>query len=144
MVEKTYTSPSAETNEWWPMVVDPLRSFGARIADIFTPSADATLSDDKYEISIELPGVAEDDIEVAVHDRLLSIKGEKQSETESEGKTYYFSERRYGAFQRSFRLPEDASADKIKATFKDGVLMISIPKRKALPTSDGRIKITKQ
>lgn len=144
MIEKSYNSPSRETNDWWPVLTDQLRSFGTRVADFFTPNADATLSDDNYEISMELPGVAEADIEVEVHDRLLSIKGEKHSEQESEGKTYYFSERRYGAFNRSFRLPEDAGADKIKATFKDGVLLISIPKRKTEPKSGSRIKISKQ
>ena len=91
--------------------------------------------------SVELPGVAEKDIDVTLHDRVLGIKGEKRTEKKEEGKSFYFSERSYGTFQRSFRLPEDANDKSIEATFKDGVLNIKIGKTAALEDKAERIKI---
>ncbi len=58
----------------------------------------------------------------------MTVKGEKHFEREEKGKTYFFSERAYGSFQRSFRLPSDAIGDRIEATFKNGLLTIRIPK----------------
>ena len=94
----------------------------------FAPKADAALGEDIYEISLELPGVAAGDIEVTVQDGSLTIQGEKRFEHEETGRAYFFSEREYGAFQRSFRLPPDAAGDRIDAAFKNGVLIIKIPK----------------
>ena len=78
---------------------------------------------------MELPGVSEDDIELTVEDGVVTIRGEKKTETEKKGDTWYFSERQYGAFRRSFRLPEDAEGDKAEARMKDGVLHVSVPKK---------------
>ena len=141
MVEKSYTAQGGQGADWWPGVVDPLRSLGNKVADFFTPSADASAKIDTYEINVELPGVAEKDIDVTLHDRVLGIKGEKRTEKKEEGKSFYFSERSYGTFQRSFRLPEDANDKSIEATFKDGVLNIKIGKTAALEDKAERIKI---
>jgi len=73
-------------------------------------------------------GVAEGDIELTVHDGVVTVQGEKKTEREEEGETWYFSERQYGAFSRSFRLPPDADEKKVDAGLKDGVLTISVPK----------------
>ncbi len=78
---------------------------------------------------------------MSVHDGNLTIKGEKQSQREEKGRTYYFSEREYGAFQRSFRLPADAQTDKITADFKDGVLTVKVPKAGPPLDSSKRIKV---
>ncbi len=139
VVEKSYTSPGGNTSEWLPAMLDPLRTFGNRLAEFFTPNADAAITKDAYEVTVELPGVAEDDIELTLHDRVLSVKGEKRSEHKEEGKSYYFSERSYGAFQRSFRLPEDADPKAIDAGFKDGVLTVKIAK--TAPAKDEKKKI---
>ena len=85
-----------------------------RIADWFAPRAEATASNAHYEITMELPGVAQDDIEVSLHDGVLTVKGEKRSERKEEGEGYFFSEREYGRFQRTFRLPADARGDDSK------------------------------
>jgi HSP20 family protein len=124
MVESSNTGQS-----FWPSVYAPLRGLGQRMADYFAPTADAAASKDAYEITIELPGVKADDIDVSVHDGTLTVRGEKQSEQKEEGRTWYFSERTFGSFLRSFRLPADADAEKIDADHKDGVLSITIPKR---------------
>jgi HSP20 family protein len=141
MVEKSYTAQGGHGADWWPGVLDPLRSFGNKVADYFTPNADAATSGEGYEINVELPGVEETNIEVSLHDRVLAIKGEKRSEKAEEGKTFYFSERSYGVFRRSFRLPEDADESSVQASFKDGVLAISIAQVKAVESKAKKIKI---
>ena len=140
MVEKTHTA-AGQGEGWWPSVYAPLRGMGHRIADFFAPDADAAATEDAYEISVELPGVSADRIVVSVGENTPTIKGEKRSEREEQGKTYYFSERTYGAFQRSFRLPSDALPDDIAADFKDGVLTLKVPKQGTLPETVPKIPV---
>ena len=138
MVEKSQTS------SLWPSVYEPLRNFGQRVADWLSPASDASASDEAYRISMELPGVSEDDIDISVHDGVVTVRGEKSQERQESGDTWFFSERQYGAFSRTFRLPADADGDKIEAGLKDGVLTLSVPKRgpasgeaKKIPISRG-------
>jgi HSP20 family protein len=138
MVEKS--SPFG----WWPSFYEPFRTAAARAADWFAPAAEASASGDAYEVVMELPGVAESDIDVSVHQGVLTVKGEKKSEREEKGKSYYFSERSYGSFQRSFRLPEDARQDQIKADFEDGVLKISVPKAVPQMPEAKKISVTRK
>ncbi len=119
----------------------PVRHFGERIADFFSPTSDASSAEGQYEINLELPGVSEDDITVDVHDGRLTISGEKRSEHEETGKSYFFSERSYGSFQRVFHLPDDSVADKIDAHFKKGVLTIIIPRTAPKPEEARQIKV---
>lgn len=128
MVEKSHTATGNETG-WWPNMYEPLRNVGRKIADFFAPEADAAATDNAYVINVELPGVEAANVDVSVHDHMLTLKGEKKSEHEEKGKTYFFSERRYGSFQRSFRLPPDVAEEDISADFKDGVLTLRVPKR---------------
>ncbi len=93
-----------------------------------TPSVDIVEKDDGYKVSAELPGMTGDDIEVKFADGTLTISGEKEEEKEEKKKDYFLSERRYGSFKRSFRVAEGADADKIEATFKNGVLTVTLPK----------------
>ncbi|HLK84484.1 MAG TPA: Hsp20/alpha crystallin family protein [Xanthobacteraceae bacterium] len=93
-----------------------------------TPAVDITESDKAYEITADLPGMSEKDIEVKLAPGGLTIKGEKREEKEEKKKDYYLHERRFGAFQRSFRVPEGVEADKIEASFKNGVLTVTLPK----------------
>lgn len=116
------------TPNFWSHIQSPLRHFGERVAEFFSPSSEAATTKDAYEISVELPGVAEKDIAVDLHGDQLTVTGEKRAEREETGKDYYFSERSFGKFRRSFRLPADADAARISATHKDGVLTIAIPK----------------
>ncbi len=133
---------SSHTAGFWPQLAEPLRALGARVADWFAPAAEASRQDDAYEIDMELPGVKADDIEVSVHEGALSVKGEKRSERTEEGRTFFFSERQFGSFQRSFRLPPDADGDAISADFRDGVLSIRVPRRDR--SSTGRkVEITR-
>ena len=92
------------------------------------PTVDISETENGYEIRAELAGVSEDDVNVSVTDNLLTVKGEKRQEAETEGKNYHRVERRYGSFQRRFTLPSEVATDDIKAEFTDGVLTLSIPK----------------
>ncbi len=99
------------------------------------PMADICETENGFEIYAELPGVSESDVNISVTDNLLTIKGEKHQEAETEGKNYHRVERRYGSFQRSFTLPRHIETDGIKAKFIDGVLTLEIPKAEvAKPT----------
>lgn len=92
------------------------------------PTVDISETENGYEIRAELPGVSEEDVNVSVTDNVLTVKGEKRQEGETEGKNYHRVERHYGSFQRSFTLPRHIETDAIKAEFKDGVLTLGIPK----------------
>lgn len=92
------------------------------------PAVDVAEKKDAFEITAELPGLDEHDIEVKIANGLLSIAGEKKEEKEEKKKDYYLSERHYGAFQRSFSMPEGVDANKVEATFKKGVLTVTLPK----------------
>jgi len=82
----------------------------------------------------ELPGIAPADVQVKLSDGLLTISGEKKSEKERKDEDAYASERRYGSFFRSFRLPDDIVADKIEARYANGALSITVPRQtKVLP-----------
>jgi HSP20 family protein len=141
MVEKLHTAGSNLAG-WYPSILGPLQGIGPHIAEIFTPQSDATATEAQYEIRLELPGVSLDDIKIDADDNNLIVHGEKRTEREEKGKTYFFSERTFGAFQRTFRFPPNVKADKITAKFKDGVLIIRVPKVGEAPETSRRIKIT--
>ncbi len=92
------------------------------------PAVDIADTEKAYEIAAELPGLDEKNVEVKFSDGMLTIKGEKKEEKKEKKKDYHLSERRYGSFQRSFTVPDGVDADKIDATFKDGVLTVTLPK----------------
>ena len=93
-----------------------------------TPAMDVVEKEKEYQITAELPGLDEKDIEVNVANGGLTIRGEKKVEKEEKQKDYYVSERRYGSFERYFGLPEGVDPDKIEASFKNGVLKVTLPK----------------
>lgn len=93
------------------------------------PAIDVVESEKAYEITAELPGMDEKNIEVKVAEGSLTIKGEKQEEKEEKKKDYYLHERHFGSFERSFDVPESVDANKIEASFKKGVLTVTLPKK---------------
>lgn len=82
-----------------------------------------------YEVSAELPGMDEKDVKVEIQNGTLRIAGEKREEKTEERKDYYLRERSFGAFERSFVLPEDVDAERIEASFRKGVLTVKLPRR---------------
>ncbi len=137
---------------------NPLMSLQQEIDDIFTnfwrrsprmpnlftgtePSTDVSETDDEVEVSIELPGMDEKDIEVNISDEMLTVRGEKKAEREEKKKDYYLSERTYGSFHRAVPLPPGINTDKAEATFKKGVLTIRLPKTEEAKSRMRRIEV---
>ena len=107
------------------------------------PAVDVINKEKAYEITAELPGMDESNIDVKFSDGALTIKGEKKDEREEKKKDYYLSERRYGSFQRSFGVPDGVDADKIEAQFKNGVLTVTLPKTAEAQKSEKKISVKK-
>ena len=114
-----------------------LREAGWAVA----PAVDVTEKDGEYEITAELPGLDDKNVEVKVASGVLTIKGEKKEEKEEREKDYYLSERRYGSFMRSFQVPDGVDAEKIEASFAKGVLTVKLPKTAAAKKSEKTIAI---
>lgn len=93
------------------------------------PAVNISESDDKFEMEVSAPGYKKEDINVTVEDEQLIISAEKKEEQEERKKNYSRQEFRYGSFQRSFTLPESVDSENINCQYKDGLLMIDIPKR---------------
>lgn len=101
----------------------------------WAPPMDMVDHKDEIVLRADLPGLTEKDVDVTVQDNMLTVKGERKAETEETKDDYYYSERTYGAFTRSLTLPTGVDADKVKATFKNGVLEVRLPKA---PEAKGR------
>jgi HSP20 family protein len=105
------------------------------------PAMDIVETEKAYEISAELPGMSESDVEVVASNGDLTIKGEKKEEKEERKKDYYLSERRYGSFERRMQIPEGVDADKIAASFKNGVLTVTLPKTAQAQKPEKKISV---
>jgi len=92
------------------------------------PAIDLSETKDAYVIKADLPGVSKDDVKVTLVENVLTITGERKTEKEVKDQNLHRSERAFGTFTRSFRLPGPVAGDKIKASYKDGVLMLDVPK----------------
>jgi HSP20 family protein len=95
---------------------------------VVVPAFDISENEKEYVISGEIPGIEPKDLDVSLNDGILTIKGEKKQESEEKEENYHRIERHYGSFQRSFRLPENIDRDKLDASYKDGVLRLTLPK----------------
>ena len=109
----------------------------------FSPSIDVSETDRQLKVAAELPGMDEKDIEVTLTDGVLTVKGEKRSETEEEDKAkhHYRLERSYGAFRRSFQLPPEIDADEVSASFDKGVLTITVAKKETAESATRKIEV---
>ena len=94
----------------------------------WAPLVDITEDDKEYVIKADLPEIKKEDVKISVEDGVLAISGERKSEKEEKGKKYHRVERSYGSFERSFSVPADAEEEKVSAQFKDGVLLVHLPK----------------
>lgn len=105
------------------------------------PRVDVSEDDNAYEITAEMPGVEEKDIDITLKENRLILRGEKKVEREEKKKDYHMTERSYGSFERSFHLPEDVDADKIKAEFSKGVLTLTLPKSPTAKAKERKVAI---
>jgi len=119
----------------------PQRRFGSALADL-SPNFDISETDDDVKIAAELPGMDEKDIEVNLENNVLTIRGEKREEHDESKKNYHVRERSYGSFERSFPLPEGLDKEHVRATFKKGVLDITLHKTEKAKAQSKKIAIT--
>ena len=106
----------------------------------WAPSVDVSETAKEVIVKAELPGMDPKDVDVTVRGDVLSLRGERKKEEEEKGENFHRVERSYGTFSRSIRLPAEVDADKVKATYKDGVLNISLPKTKAASVKKIEVK----
>ncbi|MBO7556414.1 MAG: Hsp20/alpha crystallin family protein [Alphaproteobacteria bacterium] len=148
MLRKNEIEP--RTNDVWGLQSDINRLFDAFMSPFegyetktsLSPKLDIAELKDKFEIKAELPGIDEKDINLSVDNGLLTISGEKRTQTEDKNKGYYLQECSYGSFSRSIRLPENIADDKIAANFNKGVLTVDMPKKEPSLAKTRKIAIT--
>ena len=119
--------------------IPSMPTFGGNGAGLM-PSMDVTETDKEIEITAELPGLEEKDVQINVADNLLTIRGEKKAEKEEKDKNYRVVERSYGAFERTLDLPDGVNADAIKASISKGVLKVTVPKPAPVQTKKIEVK----
>jgi HSP20 family protein len=107
----------------------------------WAPAVDVIEDDKEYLITAELPDVKKEDVKVAVEKGILTISGERKLEKEEKDKKFHRIERAYGTFVRTFTVPDDAEAEKIKAEFKDGLLKVHIPKSEKAKPKQIEVKV---
>lgn len=123
------------------------RAFGGPAGDFLeprlalSPRIDFAETETGYELSADLPGLEEKDVDVSVADHVLTIKGERSFEERPEGRSLHLSERGCGSFRRTLRLPDDVDDTAIKASLSSGVLRIQLPKSKQVPPAARQIKV---
>lgn len=105
------------------------------------PVADLVEDDEGYHLTMELPGLEPEDIQIKVTDSMISLSGEKTEEHKEEKKDYHLSERHYGSFKRSFSLPHGVNADTITASLAKGVLTLTMPKTAEAKKSERKIEV---
>jgi len=111
--------------------------------DALMPVIDISETEKEYMVTGEIPGVDAKDLDVTLTDGILTIKGEKKQENEEKEENYHRIERRYGSFERSFRIPEKVKTDKLDATYKDGVFKLSLPKAEVVEAKKIEVKENK-
>lgn len=113
---------------------------------VWSPAVEATELPTEYVITAELPGISPENVEVAMSDGMLTLKGTKLEERKEDQKdrTFHLWERSYGEFERTFRFPLDVKEDKITAEFNNGILTVKVPKMEVTPPKSRTIPIAKK
>jgi HSP20 family protein len=109
---------------------------------VYAPRIDVRETEKGFEIAAEMPGMNPEDIDVAVHDRVLTLSGEKKVEKDEKVMNYHHVERSYGCFSRDVKLPDTVEADKVEAAYKNGVLHITMPKTEKAIEGSRKIPVT--
>ena len=109
-------------------VFDELFEAPVRTAKTFTPRVDVRELEKEFVVRAELPGISKDDVKLAIENRVLTISGEKKFERNEENHNIHLQETAYGEFSRSFNLGDGIDETKIKADYKDGILIVTLPK----------------
>lgn len=129
---------------WLRRMFEPEPSWREPAAGFTAPMADVSEDDKAFHITADLPGITEKDINVTLSGDMLTIGGERREEREEKDRNYHFSERRFGSFRRAFSLPPGVDRDKIEASFKNGVLSITLPKTPEAMQQQKKIEVKAQ
>ncbi|MDI6765142.1 MAG: Hsp20/alpha crystallin family protein [Thermodesulfobacteriota bacterium] len=105
------------------------------------PSLDVSETKNDLVVKAELPGMDPKDIDISLNEGILTIKGERKQEKEEKEENYHLIERSYGSFTRSFRLPREVKSEKISASYKDGVLKVTLPKSEEAKKKEIKVKV---
>lgn len=119
------------------------RGYGPEGLVAWQPVVDIEEQPEKYAVRAELPGLKPEDIKITLNENQLVIRGEKRREEEKKDSTYHRVERVYGQFERAFKLSHAVQSDKIEATYRDGVLEVSIPKAEEAKPREIPVKTAK-
>jgi HSP20 family protein len=107
----------------------------------WVPAIDVEETDSEYIVKAEVPGLKKDEVKISISNDTLTISGERKMEKEEKGKTYHKIEMNYGKFERTIRFPGEVLADKAKASYKDGILSVSVPKSEKAKVKELEIQI---
>jgi HSP20 family protein len=140
MASLTRWSPFDDLAVWPRSLLARLPSAGA--LQEWSPSCDVTETATEILVHAELPGVAAEDIDVAIRDSMLHIRGEKRSEEKREEEGKIYGERFFGSFERALRIPSNIDQDAIQAKLKDGVLEVRLPRVKPVESTERKIQVT--
>lgn len=119
----------------------PSTSFGDWENLMIHPSVDIIDTQEMFKVEAEVPGMGPEDLKILITDRVLTIKGEKTVSQKDKNQNYAVREIAYGSYQRAIPLPESADTEKVKATFKKGMLWIEIPKREESSARYREVKV---
>ena len=117
-------------------------NFPVRDTQNWSPAVDVKETDNSFILTADIPGLTKKDIKVNVSNGKLSISGERTYETDQENDNYHYRERRFGTFDRSFNLPDMVDEEKISASFKIGILNVSLPKHENILPKEREIKVS--
>lgn len=118
--------------------------FGSPLEEVegfWAPVIDIEEDNDSYYVRAEVPGIKREEIKISVRGNALSLSGERKQESETKNKTFHRVERSYGRFKRTISLPSEIDADKVKATYKDGILLVTLPKPESTKPKEIEVEI---
>ena len=138
--ESPFTALQREIDRLFDDFTRGFPSFGLATTDL-TPTMDVAETDKEIEITAELPGLEEKDVQITVADNTLTSRGEKRANKEENDRNYRMVERSYGAFSLTLELPDGVNLDAIKATIDKGVLRVTVPKPAPAPAQARKIEV---
>ena len=134
-IENAFVGP------WWPRPLDwILPSFGTEL-DSRIPLCDMVDKGDRYEVSLEVPGIPKEKIDIKATKNKVEVSGQQEKKTEDKGRNYVYNERSYQSFSRSIPLPEEIVPSKIDAKMENGVLKIELPKKNPTKVDEEETKV---
>lgn len=135
-IDRLFNNVFSQFNTGLPRLFERVASVDRLSGTMLKPSVDIKESKKDYKITVEVPGVEENDVKIELANGTLTISGEKKYEKEEKDEHYHSIERSYGSFRRVLSLPKDADEDGIEARFRNGVLTVTVPRRETVESKD--------